>query len=98
MFKKYTIKEQECGYLMKNGKFVKLITAGRYTYAKFLGYEVLKVPMSGEVNTCGIPEEVLMKDTGASGVMRKGETVQVVYGLQIGKIRQAVDQELGLEQ
>ena len=39
MFKKYTIKEQECGYLMKNGKFVKLITAGRYTYAKFLGYE-----------------------------------------------------------
>ena len=62
MFKKYTIKEQECGYLMKNGKFVKLITAGRYTYAKFLGYEVLKVPMSGEVNTCGIPEDVLMKD------------------------------------
>ena len=62
MYKKYTIKEQECGYLMKNGKFVKLITAGRYTYAKFLGYEVLKVPMSGEVNTCGIPEDVLMKD------------------------------------
>lgn len=45
-----------------------------------------------------VNEEVLMKDTGASGVMRKGETVQVVYGLQIGKIRQAVDQELGLEQ
>ena len=29
---------------------------------KISGYEVLKVPMSGEVNTCGIPEDVLMKD------------------------------------
>ena len=55
MFKKYTIKEQECGYLMKNGKYEKLLTAGRYTYPAFLGYEVLKTTMTGEVNTCGIP-------------------------------------------
>ncbi len=62
MFKKYIIKEQECGYLMKNGKFVKLLTAGRYTYADVLGYEVFKTSMTGEVNTCNIPEDVLMKD------------------------------------
>ena len=32
MIKKYIIKEQECGYLMKDGRFVELLTAGRYSY------------------------------------------------------------------
>lgn len=59
---KYRIKDQECGYLLKDGRFVKILTAGKYTYAKALGYEVLTVPMTGEVNTCQIPEEILMKD------------------------------------
>lgn len=56
------IKDQECGYLLKNGRFVKLLTAGKYTYAKALGYEVMIVPMTGEVKTCQIPEEILMRD------------------------------------
>ena len=42
--------------------------------------------------------DILTGQTGDSGVVKKGETVQVIYGLQIGKIRKAVDQELGLEQ
>ena len=58
---KVIIKEQECGYLMKNGRFQKLLPAGKYTYFKKLGYEVLTVPMTGEVKTSGIPIEVLMK-------------------------------------
>lgn len=58
----YIIKEQECGYLIKDGRFIKLLTAGRYSFIKARGYKVETVPMTGEVKTCGIPEEVLMKD------------------------------------
>ena len=58
----FIIKEQECGYLCRNGKFLRLLTAGKYTYPKALGYDVQIVPMSGEVKTCGIPENILMQD------------------------------------
>ena len=51
MIKKYIIKEQECGYLMKDGRFVKMLTAGKYSYLKRSGYEVQTVPMTGEVRT-----------------------------------------------
>ena len=60
--KKYIIKEQECGCLMKDGRFVEMLTAGKYSYLDMLGYEVQTVPMTGEVRTCQIPEEILMKD------------------------------------
>lgn len=59
---KYIIKEQQCGYLMKDGRFVKLLTAGKYRYFKELGYEVQIVTMTGAVNTCGIPKEILLQD------------------------------------
>lgn len=59
---KYIIKEQECGYLFKNGRFVKLLTAGKYHFFNELGYEVKAVPMSGPVKTCDIPIEILMKN------------------------------------
>ena len=55
------IKDQECGYLIKNGRFQKLLLAGKYTYFKRLGYEVLVVPMNGQVKTQDIPMEVLLK-------------------------------------
>ena len=60
--KKYIIKEQECGCLMKDGRFGEMLTAGKYSYLDMLGYEVQTVPMTGEVRTCQIPEEILMKD------------------------------------
>lgn len=63
---KYLIKEQECGYLMKNGRFVRLLTAGKYRFMKELGYEVQVVPMTGLVKTCGIPEDILMGDRSLS--------------------------------
>ena len=44
-----------------------------------------------------VQDDVLKHQTGAAGVMKKGETVQVVYGLQINQVRAAVDRELGLE-
>jgi PTS system maltose and glucose-specific IIC component len=37
-----------------------------------------------------------LKETGASGVVIKGENVQVVYGLTVTKMRKIVDKELGL--
>ncbi len=44
-----------------------------------------------------INEGVLKGETGASGVMKKGNNVQVVYGLQVTKIRKAVDKVLNRE-
>ena len=41
---------------------------------------------------------ILKQKTGAAGVMKKGENVQVIYGLHINQVRQAVDRELGLDQ
>ena len=58
---KIMIQEQECGYLLKNGCFQKILLAGKYTYFKKLGYEVIAVSMTGQVKTSGIPIEVLMK-------------------------------------
>lgn len=42
-----------------------------------------------------VNEAVLKKKTGASGVVVKDQNVQVVYGLQVNKIRRAVDEYLG---
>ncbi len=56
----YTIKEQECGFLLKNGRFQKLLLAGKHTYFKKMGYEVLTTTMSGVVKNMGIPMEVLL--------------------------------------
>lgn len=59
---KYIIKEQECGYLIRDGKFSRLLPAGKYQFFQMFGYEVMKVPMTGEVKNNGIPLEVLMRD------------------------------------
>lgn len=42
-----------------------------------------------------VNQEILKNETGASGVMINDENVQVVYGLQVNKIRKAVDEYLG---
>ena len=62
MIRKYTIKENECGYLTRNGRFVKIVTAGTYRFFDFSGYEIQITEMKDEVKTFGIPEEILMKD------------------------------------
>ena len=41
-----------------------------------------------------VDDERLKKDTGAAGVMKSGEVVQVIYGLKINAVRKAVDAEL----
>lgn len=39
-------------------------------------------------------DEQTLKTTGASGVVKKGKNIQVVYGLSISKIRTIVDDAL----
>lgn len=41
-------------------------------------------------------DEDTLKDTGAAGVIKKGENVQVIYGLQVTRIRSMVDEALGI--
>ena len=55
MIKKYKINENECGYLIRRGRFEKLLTVGTYYFLSLSGCEVKIVPMTGAVNTCGIP-------------------------------------------
>ncbi len=43
-----------------------------------------------------VKDDVLKQDTGANAVIKKGNNVQVVYGLKVNSVRKAVDQELGL--
>ena len=44
-----------------------------------------------------VNETVLKNETGASGVIRKGNNVHVVYGLAVTKVRAAVDEALGFD-
>lgn len=44
-----------------------------------------------------VQEDILKNDTGANGVIKKGNNVQVIYGLKVTAVRKAVDQELGLK-
>lgn len=44
-----------------------------------------------------VDEAGLKNETQASGVVKKGNNVQVVYGVQVGSVRKAVDQVLGFE-
>lgn len=46
-------------------------------------------------DTNKVDESVLKNETGATGVMIKDQNVQVVYGLQVTKVRREVDQYLG---
>lgn len=56
------IQANECGYLMKNGIFLRLLLPGRHHYFKQFGYEIKIVPMTGYVETCSIPLEILLEN------------------------------------
>lgn len=40
-------------------------------------------------------DESKLKDTGAAGIVKKSNHIQIVYGMKINEIRNLVDQELG---
>lgn len=59
---KYIIRENEIGYLTRNGKFEKVLTAGVHRYSQMLGYQVLVTEATGRVNTFEFPVKKLMED------------------------------------
>lgn len=59
---KIIIKDNQAGFVKKNGLFVKMITAGAYHFSQTLGYEVQIEEMIGEVKYSEIPYQILQKD------------------------------------
>lgn len=59
---KIIIKDNQAGFVTKNGLFVKMITAGIYHFSKTLGYQVQIEEMSGEVDYLEVPYQILAQD------------------------------------
>lgn len=64
---KYIIKDNQAGFVLKEGVFVKMITSGTYHLPKALGYEVEIEEMTGELDYMDVPYQVLSKDTAFLG-------------------------------
>lgn len=58
---KYIIKDNQTGFVFKNGIFKKMITSGTYRFSKAAGYTVEVKEMLGEVDY-PVPYQVLSKD------------------------------------
>lgn len=59
---KYIIKDNQAGFVLKNGIFQRMITAGTWHFPKALGYQVEIEEMTGELNYMDVPYQVLSKD------------------------------------
>lgn len=59
---KYIIKDNQAGFVLKNGVFRKMITAGTWHFSKMVGYTVDVEEMSGEMNYLEVPYQVLERD------------------------------------
>ncbi len=59
---KYIINENQIGYLLRNGKFERVLTPGVHRYPGFLGYDVKVTETKGWVDTCSIPVQKLCED------------------------------------
>ncbi len=59
---KYIIKDNQAGFVLKNGVFQKMITAGTYHFSKMAGYTVAIEEMLGELDYLEVPYQVLARD------------------------------------
>lgn len=59
---KYIINQNECGYLMKNGIFIKTLYYGKHCYPGMFGYQVIIEKMENTVDFGALPIEVLLQD------------------------------------
>ena len=64
---KYQINQNQCGFLLKDGCFVKTLYCGTYRYIKTLGYEVKVEEMEGLVEFSQVPKEILLRDKELAG-------------------------------
>ncbi len=62
---KIQINQNQCGFLMKDGCFVKTLYSGTYHFLKALGYEVAVEDMEGPVVFNKVPREILLKEDQA---------------------------------
>lgn len=60
---KYMIKDNQAGFVLKNGVFQKMITSGTYYFSKLFGYHVEIEEMTGEVDYLDVPYQVLSRDS-----------------------------------
>lgn len=60
---KYIVKENQAGFVLKNGIFKKMITSGTYHFSRLAGYEVVIEEMTGELEYRKIPYQILSRDT-----------------------------------
>ena len=59
---KYKIKDNQAGFVLKNGIFQKMILSGIYYFPGMLGYTVEIEEMTGELDYMDVPYQVLSKD------------------------------------
>lgn len=70
---KYMIKDNQAGFVLKDGVFQKMITSGTYHFSKMLGYSVEIEEMSGEVDYMEVPYQVLAGDSAFLGATLHAE-------------------------
>lgn len=59
---KYMIKDNQAGFVLKDGMFQKMLAAGTYHFLKAFGYEVVIEEMMGELDYMDVPYQVLSAD------------------------------------
>lgn len=59
---RYRLNQNQCGFLMKDGCFVKTCYNGKYRYPGVMGYEMVVEEMTGLVGFDKVPVEVLLQD------------------------------------
>lgn len=88
---RYILNQNQCGFLMEDGRFIKTCYTGKYQYGKVFGYEMIVEEMEGEIAFAKVPYEVLLADAelkkrvlhiqipeGFIGVLRYNGVVQKV--------------------
>ena len=89
---KYQINQNQCGFLMKNGCFVRTVYSGTYHFLRAMGYEMVVEDMEGLVGFNRVPREILLKEDevfagkvlsvlipeGHIGVLKKDGVVQKI--------------------
>ncbi len=58
---KYQINQNQCGFLMKDGRFVRTLYSGTYHFIKAFGYQVAVEDMEGTVEFDKVPREILFE-------------------------------------
>jgi len=59
---RYIIRDNEVGFLRRNGKFERMLTAGKYHFFKNMGYELEIVQATGQVKLENTAYDILAKD------------------------------------